>query len=170
MIILIFLLVFIAVFVSMYNSFIVRKSKLAQLLTGMDSLLLYHCSLSEKWLHFALPFLPDGNETLLRLTDFHQRLKARNNNPDDKIVLYNRYIDIIRGIRLALQDNTEFKQQPPHSVDAELQKHEEEIHSACAAYNDTAREYNDLVKKFPTNIIAFLFKQRRTRLFEIDPA
>ncbi len=168
MIILVFLLVFIGVFVAIYNSFIARKAKLTHLLSSMDSLLLHHCSLSEKWLQYALPFLTDGNEIQLRLTDFHQRLKARNNNSDNKIVLYNRYINIIRGIRTTLRQNNDFQQQPLHAVDIELQKHEEEIHSACTAYNDTAYEYNELIRKFPTNVIALIFKQRQVRLFEIE--
>ena len=55
-------------------------------------------------------------------------------------------------------------------LQAELTEIEDKIAKARQFYNDTVQKYNLLVKSFPSNIIASMFKFTEEKFFEVDQA
>ena len=53
-------------------------------------------------------------------------------------------------------------------LQAELTEIENKISFARQFYNDTVQKYNVLVKRFPSNIIASIFKFKEEKFFEVD--
>jgi len=53
-------------------------------------------------------------------------------------------------------------------LQTELTEIENKISFARQFYNDTVQKYNVLVKKFPSNIVASLFKFKEEKFFEVD--
>lgn len=53
-------------------------------------------------------------------------------------------------------------------LQSELTEIENKISFARQFYNDTVQKYNVMVKRFPTNIIASIFKFKEEKFFEVD--
>ena len=53
-------------------------------------------------------------------------------------------------------------------LQAELTEIENKISFARQFYNDTVQKYNVLVKRFPSNVIASIFKFKEEKFFEVD--
>lgn len=92
-----------------------------------------------------------------------------------KMTVYNRqkeedkFSAIIKDIVVSLEDYPELKQSPNFlQFHDELVVIEKEIEKSRRHYNDTNRNYNALIKKFPNNILASILGYNKRAFFEVD--
>jgi hypothetical protein len=145
LIIILFLLVFAAVFIGMYNLYGRQKNQIKHLFRHIDPLLQQY--VEEVQQHLAQQNPSDADQ-LNRLNELVWRLKSRNNGISERVSLYNRIGDIVLHGSIT-------PEQP------------EQLALAIDAYNSAVKEYNAMLSKFPTYIIAALFNHHKMKLFEV---
>lgn len=82
--------------------------------------------------------------------------------------------DLDRKLYDALKDFNRYKENYPNlktnegfvKIDISLTESEAEIEAFRRYYNDIITDYNKLVKTFPSNIAAFMFKQKKKPYFD----
>lgn len=143
MIFLLLLLVIIAVFIGMYNVYARQKSQIIHLFKHIEPLLHQHIELFQQQIAEQKPLDADTDN---RMHDLVWRLKSRNTRINERVLLYNRINALAKNI--GTKDNNE------------------QIQQAFDAYNAAVQEYNDMLSKFPTRIIAALFNHHKMKAFE----
>lgn len=157
MIILLFLLVVIAVFIGMYNIYTRQKAQIKHLFQHIEPLLQKNAELIHQLLLQANPRDKDSEKRLDELT---WRLKSRDARLNERVMLYNQIQKIAKN-----------KVNPPnndHNDELyETQKNiAEQLHHAFDAYNTAVVDYNNMLSKFPTQIVAALFNHHKFKTFE----
>lgn len=158
MIILLFFLVIFAVFIGMYNIYTKQKSQIKHLFHQIEPLL--HKRV--EWTQQQIANLnPRDIDTQKRLDELIWRLKSRDTSLNQRIMLYNRIHNLATN-KLSHQIEIANTTEP----DEEIKNLNEQLQHASNAYNDTAKEYNGMLSKFPTQIIAALFNHHKFKLLE----
>ena len=136
-----------------YNVDIVLKKRL-DLIPSLEKIVKNYDILNEK-----------SSQKLLELREsLKENLSvSRRQKLEDKLS------DIIKEIFINIEKYPNVKQEQSFiDIKEELAKIEGEIEITRKEYNEATRNYNLIVKSFPTNILAKLFSFKKSSYFEVD--
>ncbi|MCI8965235.1 MAG: LemA family protein [Clostridia bacterium] len=136
-----------------YNVDIVLKKRL-DLIPSLEEIVKNYDILNEK-----------SSQKLLELREsLKENLSvSRRQKLEDKLS------DIIKEIFINIEKYPNVKQEQSFiDIKEELAKIEGEIEITRKEYNEATRNYNLIVKSFPTNILAKLFSFKKSSYFEVD--
>lgn len=170
MLILIILLLVAGILIGVCNGFMNRHAEIRQLLTDIDPHVFQQYEATEQLLREAenAGIAPQNQDLHARLTDLLRRVKSREITANQRIALHNRLMQLTNPVLEQLAQQTANKQTPTdllHSLQA-CRDHAENLQSAYQTYNNAANEYNQMIAKFPSNLIAFLLNLRGFKPFE----
>lgn len=145
---------------SIYNKFQELTIKLNEVEANIDTTLRKRFDLLNKSINIIKANTPIENEILELIVKLRSR-KLSNFELDrqlyDAINEFNSYKEIYPE----LMESDAFLK-----INVSLNESENEIIALRKYYNDTITEYNKLVKKFPSNIIAIIYKHKQRAYYD----
>lgn len=160
--------VFAAYLIVIYNSFVSKKNRVEEALSGIDVILKKRFDLIPNLIESVKGYLNHEKETLGNIVNLrNQALGAK--NPDEKLQLdkqLNNAVGTIFALAESYPDlkaNTNFL-----SLQSELSEIETEIERSKRYYNGTVREYNIAVESFPGNLVANSFGFPKKNFLELQ--
>ncbi|MDX6183830.1 LemA family protein [Flavobacterium sp. Fl-77] len=162
------LVVFAAYLIVIYNSFVAKRNKVEEALSGIDVILKKRFDLIPNLIESVKGYLNHEKETLSNIVNLrNQALGVK--NPDEKLQLdkqLNNAVGTIFALAESYPDlkaNTNFL-----SLQSELSEIETEIERSKRYYNGTVREYNIAVESFPGNLVANSFGFPKKNFLELQ--
>ncbi len=159
-IILVLLIVIITWWIITYNNFQNYIIKINEAEATIDSVLRKRFDLLNKTISVLKPHI-DKKENPLKNLGNLQKQKLSNFDLDRKLY------EAINELNLYKEKYPEIKQiEGLIKVETNLNNSEIEIISSRKYYNDNITEYNKIVKSFPSNIIAFVYKYKYRNFYD----
>lgn len=108
------------------------------------------------------------SETLTQITEIREKLKE-NLSVGQRQKVEDRLSGVIKDVFVSVENYPDLKSNQNFlEFQKGLTKVEEDIENARKYYNGATRNYNIIVQKFPTNILAKLFGFKQSDYFEVD--
>lgn len=162
------IVVLIIIFILLYNQLIREKNQINNAFSMVDVILKKRYDL-----------IPNLVETVKGYAEYEQnvfeniamlRNRAINSIDRDEIVKLDRGISDGIGELLLIAENYPNLKLSENflKLQTSLEKIENELSAARRTYNAAVTEYNISIESFPTNIIASLFKMKKSELFTVE--
>ncbi|MBI4582503.1 MAG: LemA family protein [Planctomycetes bacterium] len=166
----IILLVFLLVWViANYNALTRLRNYCGESWAAIDTELKRRYDLIPNLVETVKGYARHEQETLVRLVEARNRAVASTGSPASQAKDENVLIGSIRGFFAVSERYPDLKaNQNFLQLQAELANTEDRIQAARRFYNGNARDLNNRVEVFPSNLIASLFSFAKAEYFEIE--
>ena len=144
-----------------------KRNKVKTAFSSMDVMLKKRYDIMPNLVSMVQKYMTHESDLLTRLTEL--RTKAQNTNSIDESIELNKQIDdTMRKINVSVEGypNLKSNQNFLH-MQAVLNDIEEQISAARRTYNAHVEAYNTFIGMLPINIVAFIFRFKQYKLFEI---
>ena len=163
-----FVVLIVALFAKTYNKLVNGKEKVKNGWSQIDVQLRRRFDLIPNLVETVKGYAAHEKETLENVTMWRSRVSSAQTTEES--------IDANAGLSGALGRLLVTMEKYPElkanenflRLQTELTEIENKISFARQFYNDTVQKYNVLVKRFPSNIIASMFKFKEEKFFEVD--
>lgn len=151
-----------------YNRFVKLRNRIEEGFATMDVYLKKRWDLVPNLVETVKGFVKHENSTLkeivkLRKGDYDSM------SEEEKIANSDKLSSSLGKLFALAEDYPELKSSENfNDLNKQLEKIEDDIASSRKYYNGTVREYNDLAKIFPSNLIASIFGFKSHKMFNID--
>ena len=154
--------------VKMYNRLVAGKEKVKNGWSQIDVQLRRRFDLIPNLVETVKGYAAHEKEVLENVTMWRSRV-AGAQNTEEAIDANNGLSGALGRLLVTMEKYPELKANENFlKLQAELTEIENKIAFARQFYNDTVQKYNLLVKSFPSNIIASIFKFKEEKFFEVD--
>ena len=153
---------------SLYNKLVSLTNKIEEAFSTMDVYLKKRWDLIPNLIETTKGYMKHEKEVLTDITDLRNKGYDKLST-DEKIKANEKMSTGLEKLMAVaenypdLKANTSFQQ-----LNSNLTKVEEDIANARKYYNGSVRIYNDIVKMFPSNIIAGMFHYQAKPMFEVN--
>lgn len=157
----------VVVLIVIYNTMLKKRNKVKTAFSSMDVMLKKRYDIMPNLVSMVQKYMTHESDLLTRLTEL--RTKAQNTNSIDESIELNKQIDdTMRKINVSVEGypNLKSNQNFLH-MQAVLNDIEEQISAARRTYNAHVEAYNTFIGMLPINIVAFIFRFKQYKLFEI---
>ena len=163
-----FVILIVALFAGTYNKLVNGKEKVKNGWSQIDVQLRRRFDLIPNLVETVKGYAAHEKETLENVTMWRSRVSSAQTTEEA--------IDANAGLSGALGRLLVTMEKYPElkanenflKLQNELTEIENKISFARQFYNDTVQKYNVLVKRFPSNIVASMFKFKEEKFFEVD--
>lgn len=157
-------------FVASYNGFITLKNKVEEAFSTMDVYLKKRYDLVPNLVETVKGYAAHESKTLGDVVAARAGAMGAK-TIDDKIANENIFRETLKTLFAVAENYPDLKaNQNFLDLQSQLQRLEDEIASSRKYYNAVVKEYNTKTEKFPSNIIAGIFRFERKPMFEVSDA
>lgn len=158
------MLILLAYLIITYNMFMEKKNDIKEIESTINRYLIQKFDLIPSLIDCIKEFMVNEKQTLLNITLQRENFLISGNLKEGQKL----NIECKKMVTLAekfpeLRNNSKFS-----SLKKSLIKLEHQLQTATKIYNIEVNNYNNKVKKFPSNIIANIFGFNKEDLFEVD--
>ena len=147
-----------------YNKFVSRKNKIKQAASGIEVYLTQRFDLIPNLVECVKSYMEFETNTFTEITKLRTNY-MQNKNLKDGEILNNKFNKIIT----MTENYPELKTSENFlNLQRNLQKTESQLQAARRLYNIEVNVYNNLVKMFPSNILADFFGFKEDQFFQAD--
>ena len=151
-----------------YNNLVSGKEKVKNGWSQIDVQLRRRFDLIPNLVETVKGYAAHEKETLENVTMWRSRVSAAT-TPEESMDANAGLSGALGRLLVTMEKYPELKANENFlKLQAELTEIENKIAFARQFYNDTVQKYNLVVKKFPSNIIANMFKFKEEKFFEVD--
>ena len=162
------LVLIIRVIVKTYNDLVTGKEKVKNGWSQIDVHLRRRFDLIPNLVETVKGYAAHEKETLENVTMWRSRVSAATTT-EDAIEANKGLSGALGRLLVTMEKYPELKANENFlKLQAELTEIENKVAFARQFYNDTVQKYNVLVKRFPSNIIASIFKFQEEKFFEVE--
>ena len=154
--------------VSIYNRLVKLRNNRENAFANIDVQLKQRCDLIPQLVATVKGYATHEKETLQRVTDARAAsMGAQTIN--DKVKADNMMTSALAGLKVSLEAYPDLKaNQNFLELQSQLEGTENRINVARKDFNDSAKEYNTSLRRFPRNIIASMFGFEKRNYFEAE--
>ena len=161
-------IILIAALVKTYNNLVDKREKVKNGWSQIDVQLRRRFDLIPNLVETVKGYAAHEKETLENVTMWRSRV-SRAETTEEAIDANAGLSGALGRLLVTMEKYPELKaNQNFLRLQSELTEIENKISFARQFYNDTVQKYNVLVKRFPSNIIASIFKFKEEKFFEVD--
>ena len=151
-----------------YNRFVKLRNRIEEGFATMDVYLKKRWDLVPNLVETVKGFVKHENSTLKEIVKL-RRGDYDSMSEDEKIDRSNKLSASLSKLFALAEDYPELKSSENfNDLNKQLEKIEDDIASSRKYYNGTVREFNDLAKIFPSNLIDSIFGFKAHEMFMID--
>ncbi|MBO4478971.1 MAG: LemA family protein [Clostridia bacterium] len=161
-------IIVVALIVKVYNKLVDSKEKVKNGWSQIDVQLRRRFDLIPNLVETVKGYATHEKETLENVTMWRSRVSSATTT--EEAIEANKGLSSALGrLLVTMEKYPELKANENFlKLQAELTEIENKISFARQFYNDTVQKYNVLVKRFPSNIIASMFKFKEEKFFEVS--
>lgn len=162
------ILLLIIFIVSIYNKLAKSKIKVEEGFSTMDIYLKQRWDLIPNLVETVKGYAKHENDVLTEVTKM-RNLNYGNMSMNEKVETNNKLSSALGRLLMLKESYPELKANENFKeLSKTLNKIEEDIANSRKYYNATVREYNNLIKLFPSNIVASIFKFEVAEMFKVE--
>ncbi|HNQ92503.1 MAG TPA: LemA family protein [Alphaproteobacteria bacterium] len=154
--------------VSVYNKLVTKRAMTEESYSGIDVQLKRRADLIPNLVETVKGYMTHEQTTLEKVTAMRARAEAAT-TPDERFKAEAGISSLIGNIMAVAESYPELKASANFiNLQGELSGIEEQIQFARRYYNGSARDMNIMIQKFPSNIVAGMFRFEQKPYFEIE--
>jgi len=166
--VLIFVVLIIRALVNVYNRLVEGREKVKNGWSQIDVQLRRRFDLIPNLVETVKGYAAHEKETLEQVTMWRSRVSSATTT-EESIAANAGLSSALGRLLVTMEKYPELKANENFlRLQSELTEIENKIAFSRQFYNDTVQKFNVLVKKFPSNIIASIFKFKEEKFFEVD--
>ena len=151
-----------------YNSLITSKNRVKQEWSGIDVQLQRRFDLIPNLVETVKGYVKHESETLTKLTELRTAWN-QTTSIKEKSKLNDSLTDNLKSVYAVIENYPDLKASENFlQLQVELTNTEEKIAESRNSYNSAVNEYNTKIEVIPTNIIAVIFRFKKSELFEVE--
>ena len=163
-----FIILIVSLFAKTYNNLVNGREKVKNGWSQIDVQLRRRFDLIPNLVETVKGYAAHEKETLENVTMWRSRVSSAQTT-DEAIDANAGLSGALGRLLVTMEKYPDLKaNQNFLKLQAELTEIENKISFARQFYNDTVQKYNVLVKRFPSNIVASMFKFKEEKFFEVD--
>lgn len=151
-----------------YNGLVSLREKTDAQWSQVETMIKRRADLIPNLVNTVKGYASHESEVLMKITEARGGIQSAK-TPEEFSEANNECNAALRSLYVVVENYPDLKANQNFSeLQAELSGAENRISTERTRYNDSVREYNTKVAKFPTNIIANYFKFEKRAYFEIN--
>ncbi|MBO4472964.1 MAG: LemA family protein [Clostridia bacterium] len=163
-----FIIIIVSLFAKTYNNLVNGREKVKNGWSQIDVQLRRRFDLIPNLVETVKGYAAHEKETLENVTMWRSRVSSAA-TPEESMEANKGLSGALGRLLVTMEKYPDLKaNQNFLKLQNELTEIENKISFARQFYNDTVQKYNVLVKRFPSNIIASMFKFKEEKFFEVD--
>jgi LemA protein len=162
------LIILVALF---YNNLIGSRNNVENAFGSMDVMLKKRYDLIPNLVETVKVYMKHEKDTLTQLSALRTQALASNTSTDEKVGLENQLSGMMHSVMVAVENYPDLKASEQFTMlQRSWNEAEEQISAARRNYNSAVTQYNNAIEKFPSNILANIFRHKRKPVFVIPDA
>lgn len=163
--------VLLIIVVLFYNNLINAKNNVENAFGSMDAMLKKRYDLIPNLVETVKVYMKHEKDTLTQITELRTKATSGTISHDEKVGLENQLSGMMRNVMVAVESYPELKASEQFTMlQRSWNEAEEQISAARRNYNSAVSQYNNAIEKFPSNILANIFRHKRKPVFVIPDA
>ena len=157
-----------SILIGSYNKMVTGKENVTTSYSNLDVMLERRADLIPNLVSTVKGYTSHENEVIDKITKARENL-VNASNIDDKAKANDELTSSLNALLVVVENYPDLKSSANFTQLAdELSGTENRIAVARRDYNNSVQEYNLLIKKFPNNLLAGLFRFNEEKYFEVD--
>lgn len=163
--------ILVVILIFTYNSLISARNNVERAFGSIDAMLKKRYDLIPNLVESVKVYMQYEKDTLTKLTELRSKAVSGNVSSEEKVAIDNQLSSMMHKVMVSAESYPDLKSSEQFTMlQRSWNEAEEQIAAARRAYNSAVTDYNNVVEKFPSNLLAGLFGHKRKAVFEITQA